>query len=343
MEHSGLGLAITGCGSATPAVSVDNTQLGQIVETSDDWIASRTGIRHRRLASPDGSLTQLAAEAAKGAIAMAGITAMEVDLILLATSTPDDLFGTACRVQAEIGASRAVAFDLTAACSGFVFGMVTAAQYIRTGVYQNVLLIGADVLSRWVDWTDRRTCVLFGDGAGAVVMQANAVDRLLGFELRSDGTLNGCLNLSYQSQPKPLLDDMAVPSELHEVLIAQGSFHPITMNGQEVYRFAVKRVPEVIEKALFRANLTVDQVDWLLLHQANQRILDAVATRLHIPSHKVISNLAQYGNTSAASIPLALDEAVRQGQVKPGDTIAASGFGAGLTWGATLFQWGRFD
>lgn len=315
-------------------MSVDNTQLSQIVETSDDWIASRTGIRHRRLAPSDSSLAELAAEAAKGAIAMAGITAMDVDLILLATSTPDDLFGTACRVQAEIGASRAVAFDLTAACSGFVFGMVTAAQYIRTGVYQNVLLIGADILSRWVDWTDRRTCVLFGDGAGAVVMQANEVDRLLAFELRSDGMLNKCLNLSYESQPKPLLEDVAV---------AQGTFNPITMNGQEVYRFAVKRVPEVIEKALFRANLTVEQVDWLLLHQANQRILDAVATRLHIPSHKVISNLAQHGNTSAASIPLALDEAVRHGQVKPGDTIAASGFGAGLTWGATLFQWGRFD
>lgn len=332
MKQSGLGIAITGCGSATPSVSVSNDQLSQVVETSDDWIASRTGIRERRLVAPDGSLTQLAAAAATAAIEMADILPTDIDLILLATSTPDDLFGTAGRVQAEIGASRAVAFDLTAACSGFVFGMVTAAQYIRTGVYQNVLLIGADVLSRWVDWADRRTCVLFGDGAGAVVMQANTVDHLLGFELRSDGSLNHCLNLSYDNQPKQLLDDVA---------IAQGTFHPITMNGQEVYRFAVKRVPEVIEKALFRANLTIEQVDWLLLHQANQRILDAVATRLHIPPQKVISNLAKYGNTSAASIPLALDEAVRQGHVKPGDTIAASGFGAGLTWGASIFRWGR--
>ncbi|NDJ17082.1 beta-ketoacyl-ACP synthase III [Myxacorys almedinensis] len=334
MEYSGLGIAINGCGSATPSVSVSNENLSAIVDTSDEWIASRTGIRQRRLAPPDSSLTQLAAAAADHAIAMAGITATEIDLILLATSTPDDLFGTASRVQAELGATSAVAFDLTAACSGFVFGMVTAAQFIRTGVYQNVLLIGADVLSRWVDWTDRRTCVLFGDGAGAVVMQASQLDRFLGFELRSDGTLNHCLNLSYEGGSTPLLENVA---------IAQGGFRPITMNGQEVYRFAVKRVPDVIEKALFRANLTVAQVDWLLLHQANQRILDAVATRLHIPANKVISNLAHYGNTSAASIPLALDEAVRQGQVKPGDTIAASGFGAGLTWGATIFQWGQFD
>jgi 3-oxoacyl-[acyl-carrier-protein] synthase-3 len=210
--------------------------------------------------------------------------------------------------------------------------MVTAAQFIRTGTYRTVLLIGADVLSRWIDWSDRRTCVLFGDGAGAVVIQADPSDRLLGFELRSDGTQNDCLNLSYQSQPTELLSGITVN---------HGTFSPITMNGQEVYRFAVKRVPEVIEKALHRANLTVDQVDWLLLHQANQRILDAVAHRLNIPSERVISNMAHHANTSAASIPLALDEAVRQGKIQPGDIIASSGFGAGLTWGAAIFQWGR--
>lgn len=332
MEQSGLGIAIIGSGSAAPSTSLDNDGIGRIVETSDDWIATRTGIRQRYLAPPDVSLTQLAAQAARSAIEMAGITPMDVDLILLATSTPDDLFGSASQIQAEIGALQAVAFDLTAACSGFVFGMVTAAQFIRTGVYRNVVLIGADVLSRWVDWSDRRTCVLFGDGAGAIVMQASDRDGLLGFELRSDGSLNHCLNLAYSGQPKSLVDDCTV---------SQGTFQPITMNGQEVYRFAVKRVPEVIEKALYRANLSVDDVDWLLLHQANQRILDAVADRLKIPAQKVLSNLAKYGNTSAASIPLALDEAVRQGMVKPGDTIAASGFGAGLTWGATIFQWGR--
>ena len=326
------GLAITGSGSATPKTSLDNQVLSQLVETSDEWISSRTGIRARRLAQTSESLSLLATQAATKAIAMAGISPDDLDLILLATSTPDDLFGSACQIQAELGATQAVAFDLTAACSGFIFGLVTAAQYIRTGVYQNVLLIGADVLSRWVDWGDRRTCVLFGDGAGAVVMQANQRDRLLGFELKSDGRYNQCLNLSYQPQPQQLVE---------KVEVGYGTYQPITMNGKDVYRFAVQRVPEVIDKALFRAQLQVDQVDWLLLHQANQRILDAVAERLNVPASKVISNLADYGNTSAASIPIALDEAVRQGQIQSNHIIAASGFGAGLTWGAAVFQWGR--
>ncbi|MDX2230691.1 MAG: beta-ketoacyl-ACP synthase III [Leptolyngbyaceae cyanobacterium bins.349] len=331
MKQSGVGVAVTGCGSAAPDTTLDNEQLSQIVDTSNEWITARTGIQQRRLATPTESLTTLAATAAQQAIAMAGLAPTDIDLILLATSTPDDLFGTACRVQALLGATRAVAFDLTAACSGFVFGLVTAAQYIRTGTYQNVVLIGADVLSRWVDWSDRRTCILFGDGAGAVVLQASDRDRLLGFELRSDGSQNHYLNLDYQSEPTTLVEG---------VEIGQGTFHPITMNGQEVYRFAVRRVPEVLEKALFRADLTTADVDWLLLHQANQRILDAVADRLKIPTEKVISNLANYGNTSAASIPLALDEAVRQGQVQAGHRIAIAGFGAGLTWGAAIFEWG---
>lgn len=332
LKQPGVGVAITGCGSATPAMALSNEQLSQIVETSDEWIATRTGIRERRLAAEGESLTTLAATAAQAAIAMAGLAPTDIDLILLATSTPDDLFGTACRVQAAIGATHAVAFDLTAACSGFVFGLVTAAQYLRTGVYQNVLLIGGDVLSRWVDWQDRRTCILFGDGAGAVVLEANDRDRLLGFELRSDGSQNHYLNLDYQATPTPLVEG---------VEIGQGSFQPITMNGQEVYRFAVRRVPEVLEKALFRADLTTADVDWLILHQANQRILDAVADRLKVPPEKVVSNLASYGNTSAASIPLALDEAVRAGKIQAGETIAIAGFGAGLTWGAAVFTWGR--
>ncbi|HCF27012.1 MAG TPA: 3-oxoacyl-ACP synthase [Cyanobacteria bacterium UBA11049] len=326
------GVVITGSGSATPETVLENQVLSQLVETSDEWIRSRTGIGQRRLAAPSESLSAIATEAAKNAIAMAGITPAEIDLIILATSTPDDLFGTACKIQAQLGATQAVAFDMTAACSGFVFGLVTAAQYVRTGVYQNVVLIGADILSRWVDWDDRRTCVLFGDGAGAVVMQAGECDRLLGFELKSDGTENHCLNLAYKAQPKQLIDGVEV---------GDGSYEHITMNGKEVYRFAVQKVPEVIDKALFRANLNIDQIDWLVLHQANQRILDAVAERLKIPPEKVISNLAHYGNTSAASIPLALDEAIRQGQIKLNDIIATSGFGAGLTWGAAIFQWGR--
>ncbi|HIK43921.1 MAG TPA: ketoacyl-ACP synthase III, partial [Leptolyngbyaceae cyanobacterium M65_K2018_010] len=305
--------------------------LAQMVDTNDEWITSRTGIRRRHLAAPADSLGTLATQAARQALAMAAVAPQEVELILLATSTPDDLFGSACQVQAELGASRAVAFDLTAACSGFVFALVTAAQYIRTGAFQTIVVIGADVLSRWTDWSDRRTCVLFGDGAGAVVIRASDRDRLLGFELCSDGTLNGCLKLPYQPKATPLTADLA---------IQKGGFEPITMNGREVYKFAVSRVPEVIEKALFRAGLTTQAVDWLVLHQANQRILEAVAERLGVPLERVLSNMADHGNTSAASIPLVLDEAVRSGQVQPGDIIATAGFGAGLTWGSAIFQWG---
>lgn len=333
MKQRGSGIAITGIGSATPAVALGNHQLSQMVETSDEWISSRTGIKSRHLADVDESLCAIAARASRNALSMAGLRAADLDLIVLATSTPDDLFGSATRIQYDIGATQAVAFDLTAACSGFVFGLVTAAQFIRTGVYRNILLVGADVLSRWVDWDDRATCVLFGDGAGAVVLRATEErDRLLGFELCSDGSQNTCLNLPYQGEARSLVE---------EVKVSRGTYEPIVMNGREVYRFAVAKVPEVISKAMFRANLCAEEIDWLLLHQANQRILNAVAQRLRIPQEKVISNLAKYGNTSAASIPLALDEAVRGGKVKPGDIIAASGFGAGVSWGAAIFQWGE--
>ncbi len=325
------GIAIIGSGSATPAQSLDNQSLSQMVETSDEWITSRTGIGSRRIADPDLNLSDLATTAGQKALEQAQIEPHQVDLIILATSTSDDLFGSASQIQANLGAPQAVAFDLTAACSGFVFGLVTAAQFIHTGVYQTVLLIGADILSRWVDWSDRRTCVLFGDGAGAVVLKASESNNLLGFELRNDGSQNACLNVAYQAQPQPLIED---------IMIAQGSYQAISMNGKEVYRFAITKVPEVIEKALYRAKLKTDEIDWLILHQANQRILDAVAERLNIPTEKVISNLAHYGNTSAASIPLALDEGVRSGKIQSGDLIATSGFGAGLSWGAAIFRWG---
>jgi len=324
------GVSLVGSGSACLPAILSNAALSRMVDTTDEWIVSRTGIRQRHLATAADSLGSLAAQAARQALAMAQVDAEAVQLILLATSTPDDLFGSACQVQAEIGATHAVAFDLTAACSGFVFALVTAAQYIRTGAFDTILVIGADVLSRWTDWSDRRTCVLFGDGAGAVVMRASDRDRLLGFELCSDGIMNDCLKLPYQASPEPLDGDLTVQ---------KGTFAPITMNGREVYKFAVSRVPEVIEKALFRADLTTQDIDWLLLHQANQRILDAVAERLQVPPERVLSNMAEHGNTSAASIPLALDEAIRAGRIQPGDTIAAAGFGAGLTWGAAIFEW----
>ncbi len=328
------GVVLTGTGSAVPDAYLDNHQLNQMVVTSDDWIKTRTGISRRHLLPPQDSLTTMATEAAQKAIDMAGIAPQNLDLIILATSTPDDLFGNAGLIQARLGATQAVAFDLTAACSGFVFGLVTAAQFMRTGTYQNVLLIGAEVLSRWVDWSDRRTCILFGDGAGAVVLQASEHDCLLGFQLHTNGTQNQYLKLEFQEQEKLLVDN---------IRIGQGTYQPISMNGQEVYRFAIQKVPEVIEKALYRAGLAVEQVDWLLMHQANRRILDAVAERLGIPNQKIISNLANYGNTSAASIPLALDEAVRRGQIKANDVVALAGFGAGLSWGAAIFEWGSLN
>ena len=328
----GAGIAITGCGSAAPKTVLTNHHLSQMVDTSDEWISTRTGMKNRHIADSTESLSQLSAIAANNALEMAGISPNDVDLIILATSTPDDMFGSACRVQGAIGATNAVAFDLTAACSGFIFALITAAQFIRTGVHRNVLIIGADVLSRWVDWSDRSSCVLFGDGAGAVVCQSTSKsDRLLGFEMYSKGSQNDCLNLNYRAANQPLIEDITAQ---------QGTYQPVTMNGREVYRFAVAKVPEAIGKAMFRANLTADDIDWLLLHQANQRIMDAVAKRLKIPAEKILSNIAEYGNTSAASIPLALDTAVREGKVKPGDTIAASGFGAGLTWGSAIFKWG---
>jgi 3-oxoacyl-[acyl-carrier-protein] synthase III len=309
-----------------------NDALAQIVDTSDEWIASRTGIRQRHIANDRESLAGLASQAAQQALDMAGVAATDVDLILLATSSSEDLFGTACQIQAQLGATKAVAFDLTAACSGFVFGVVTAAQFLRSGVYRNILVIGADLLSRWVNWNDRNTCVLFGDGAGAVVMQGTEqIDRLLGFEIRSDGSQNCCLNLAF----KPELSEL-IPG----VMLTQGKYQYITMNGKEVYRFAINRVPDAIDKVIHHANLTSADIDWLILHQANQRIMDAVAERLQIPAEKVISNVAKYGNTSAASIPIALNEAVRSGKIQAGDTIATSGFGAGLSWGAAIFKWG---
>lgn len=319
-ESSLLGVRFIGSGSAVPDRVLTNIDLAQMVDTTDEWIASRTGIHERHIADGEqDSVANLAAKAAQKAIANAGLTPQDIDLIILATSTGDDLFGTAGRVQKILGAERAVAFDLVAACSGFVFGLVTASQYIRTGVYKNVLLIGADVLSRWVDWQDRRTCILFGDGAGAVVLQASSQNNLLGFEMRSDGKGHGLLNINYSGH---------------------STFEPISMNGQEVYRFAVRRVPEVIEKSLHYAHLEVHDLDWLILHQANQRIIDAVVNRFGIDPAKAVSNMGKYGNTSAASIPIALDEWVQAGKIQSDHVIAIAGFGAGLSWGSAVFRWG---
>ena len=326
------GIALVASGSALPAHSISNEALSERVDTDDGWIRSRTGITARRVAGPGETITSLAAGAGRAALEMAGWQAEQLDLILLATSSPDDLFGTAPRVQAALGAHNAVAFDLTAACSGFLFSLITAAQYLRSGAMTRVLVIGADQLSRWIDWDDRRTCVLFGDGAGAVALEATAGDDdgLLAFRMRSDGRRNGCLTLAQVENQQPLIGGLTAQ---------RGGFTPIQMNGQEVYKFAVREVPAVLAELLEGSALRADQIDWLLLHQANQRILDAVADRFAMPHERVLSNLASYGNTSAATIPLMLDEAVRDGRVQPGHLIASSGFGAGLSWGGALLRW----
>ncbi|KAG0477922.1 hypothetical protein HPP92_012641 [Vanilla planifolia] len=306
----GMGSKLVGCGSAVPKFNISNDDLAQIVETSDEWISVRTGIRNRRVLSGDENLNGLALKAASGALEMSSVLADDVDLLILCTSTPDDLFGGGGQIQRDLGCKNAWTFDITAACSGFLIGLITATRFIKGGGYHNILVVGADALSRHVDWTDRGTCILFGDAAGAVLVQAcNADDDgLLGFDLHSDG--HG-----------------------QRYLYA-------TANEAEITDAANTNGAASIENALKESGLTSSSIDWLLLHQANQRIIDAVATRLQIPSEKVISNLANYGNTSAASIPLALDEAVRGGRVKPRDVIATSGFGAGLTWGSAVVRWG---
>ncbi|VAH38025.1 unnamed protein product [Triticum turgidum subsp. durum] len=352
----GMGSKLIGSGSATPSLCISNDDLSKFVETSDEWIAARTGIRNRRVLSGGETLGGLSVKAAQRALEMAQVRPEDVDLVLFCTSTPDDLFGGAGRVLAEVGCTNAFGFDITAACSGFIVGLITATRFIKGGGIQNVLVVGADALSQYVDWTDRGTCILFGDAAGAVllavvflysllgktlqfvvVQSCNAdEDGLLGFCVQSDGHGQKHLHCSSSNADSILSKTNGVPGFPPK----KTNFSCIEMNGKEVFRFAVRCVPQSIEKALEEAGLPASSIDWLLLHQANQRIIDAAASRLSIPSEKVISNLANYGNTSAASIPLALDEAVRGGKVKAGDVIAASGFGAGLIWGSAIVKWG---
>ncbi len=322
---------MVGSGSATPSQIVSNDQLALRVDTNDEWVKTRTGIRERRIIGADESLTDLCVAAAKAAVDMAGWGVESIEMVLIATSTPDDLFGMAPKVQSKLGATRAVAFDLTAACSGFLFGLVSAAQFLQNGSFKRAVVIGADQLSGWVDWDDRSSCVLFGDGAGAIAIEATAEeDDLIGFKMKSDGSRGDCLNLAQKRNFVPLVESYQTQ---------KGDFSPIKMNGQEVYKFAVREVPSLLKDVLQTYGIVPESLDWLLLHQANQRILNAVADRFSIPHHKVLTNLANYGNTSAATIPIMLDEAVRDGKVQSGHLIASSGFGAGLSWGVALFRW----
>lgn len=322
-----------GIGHAAPANRVSNKDMESIVDTTEEWIRSRTGIESRHILDGSESVRDLAIRAAQGALSSSGLSADDIDMVIVATSSPEDMFGDAPSVASAIGAKKAFAMDLTAACSGFLFGIVTAGQFLHSGSAKNALVVGADALSRWVDWEDRNTCVLFGDGAGAMVLTAtNTIEEagMLGFQMHSDGSGYCNLQLAFQGNPR----------QVGGKTIAQGKYSPITMVGKEVYKFATRDVPRVLEEAIVNAGLEAKDIDHLLLHQANIRIMEVVAERLGIPMEKVLHNLEEYGNTSAASIPLCLAEAVAKGTVKKGDIVACAGFGAGLSWGACVFRWG---
>ena len=331
-NFANIGITFKGCGSYLPAQILSNEKISQIVDTSDEWIKTRTGISNRRIAETDENVSDMGFKAALSALDMANWAAESVDLIILATSTPSDLFGSAPMIQAKLQAKNALAFDLTAACSGFLFALITASQYLNSGKFKRALIIGSDQLSSYVDWQDRGSCILFGDGAGALAIEAsNNQNNLFGFNLKTDGERGCFLNLHNKKLSGKIID---------QIQYRKGEFSNISMNGQEVYKFAVREVPIIISDLLRKIDYDSADVDWLILHQANQRILDAVGERLKINKEKILTNLNQYGNTSAATIPLVLDEFIRNQKIKKNDIILTSGFGAGLSWGAALLKWG---
>ena len=316
---------IIGTGSAVPEQIVTNEDLSKIVETSDEWISSRSGIKERRIAKEE-TTTSLAILAGKRALENADIAPEEIEVIIVATCTPDYFFpNTACQVQEAIGAKHAVAFDLSAACSGFLFALSTVQAYIKSGIYQKALIIGAETMSKMIDWSDRSTCVLFGDGAGAAVICAEETG-VLELVQKSDGAGKGVLSCKAR-ETRNLLNH---ESETKEYLY---------MEGQPVFKFAVKTVPECVEEVLKKAEVKKEEIHYYILHQANSRIIQSVAKRLKEPEEKFPMNLSLHGNTSAASIPILLDEMNRKGMLNRGDKLVLSGFGAGLTWGAVLLEW----
>ena len=316
---------IIGTGSALPPRRVSNAELAQEVDTSDEWIVERTGIRFRHIAGPDETTGTLAAEAAKAALANAGTAAADIDLIVLATATPDQTFpATATKVQAMLAINDCVAFDVAAVCSGFLYAVQVADSMLRAGVHKRALVIGAETFSRILDWEDRATCVLFGDGAGAIVLEAqDSADEggrgILATKLHADGRYNDMLYVD------------GGPSTTQTV-------GKLRMKGREVFRHAVVNLATVMSESLALAGLEPKDVDWVVPHQANARILDATARKLDLPAEKVIVTVDQHANTSAASVPLALDAAVRDGRIKRGDLLVLEAMGGGFTWGAAVVR-----
>ncbi len=330
MPETGDRAGIVGIGTYVPERILANRELESMVNTSDQWIVERSGIRERRIADPGQATSDLALEAAKKALEDAGAIPEEIDLIIVATNTPDTLFpAVGCAVQDRLGAARAGAFDLLAGCTGFIYAISVAAQFINSGMYGKVLVIGAETLSRIVDWGDRNTCVLFGDGAGAVVV--GRVPRgygILHTKLGADGTGGPFLCVPAGGSRLPASRE-TVDKRLHFV----------RMNGREVFKFAVRTCGDGSLEALEEAGLSVEDVDFLIPHQANIRIIEAAARRLDLPMDRVLVNVDRYGNTSTASIPLALQEALIQGRIDDGDNIVMTGFGAGLTWAVAVMRW----
>lgn len=322
--------AITGWGFALPDRVLTNADLERMVETSDEWIVSRTGIRERRIVGQNDTTTSLASLAALRAMEKAGLTGSDIELIVVATATADDfLVSQACLVQAAIE-SKAAAFDVGAACAGFVTALNVATQFVNAGVYKNALVIGADTLTRYVDFTDRGTCVLFGDGAGAVVLEASTEDRgLLSAVLGADGGGSQHLFVPGAARFAPESADIFPDSQPH-----------LRMNGQAVFKFAVNVMGDSSVECITKAGMTLDDVDMLIPHQANIRIIEAAARKLSLPMEKVWVNLDRYGNTSAASVPIALAEAADAGALKEGDNVVLVAFGAGLAWASGLVRWG---
>jgi 3-oxoacyl-[acyl-carrier-protein] synthase III len=325
-------VGILGTGAYLPEKVLTNHDLEKMVDTSDEWITSRTGIRERRIAAPDQASSDLAVKAAERALEHAGLTAEDIDLIIVATVTPDMAFpATACVGQDRLGAKKAATFDLSAACTGFLYGITVASQFITTGVYKYALVIGVECLSRILNWEDRNTCVLFGDGAGAAVL--GPVEEgygFLAFELGGDGSGGEQLKLPAGGSRMPASEE-TVANKLHTV----------SMAGREVFKFAVRVIGASTEEALKKAGLTKEDIDFLIPHQANIRIIDSAIKRFGLTEDKVVINLDRYGNMSSASIPVALDEAVRHGRIKKGDTLVLCGFGGGLTWGSAVIKWAR--
>ena len=318
-------IRIVGTGSCLPKQVVTNDDLSKIMDTSDEWISSRTGIRERHLVVNE-TTAEMSAEAAKQALLEAGMKAEELDLIILGTVSGDHVTpSTACEVQSKIGAVNAVAFDINAACSGFMFAMNTAYAYIQSGIYQNALIIGAETLSKIMDWTDRSTCVLFGDGAGAAVVKADETG-LIRFVQNSDGAKGMVLACENRLNNNPLVENSK-------------DLHYVDMDGQEVYKFAVSTVPASINQVLEEAGLAVSDIKYFLLHQANMRIIQSVAKRLKADLDKFPTTLEHYANTSAASVPILLDEVNKKGLLQKGDKLVLAGFGGGLTWSAAVLEW----